>query len=88
MHITRLNLQTNSGLFPSKVLITGTDAGDSSILIWNMDQKKPMKRLNGHTNRINEIVSFQDEATICTSSDDGNIAVWDLMNDFACIQVL
>lgn len=84
IEVTRLNLKNNSGLFPNRVLITGTDADECSIMIWNMENKRPMKRLNGHTARISDILSFEDNATICTSSHDSKIAIWDMMNNFTC----
>jgi WD40 repeat protein len=47
-----------------------------------------MKRLSGHTARISDIVSFEDNSTICTSSYDSKIAIWDMVNNYTCQQIL
>lgn len=75
LEVTNLNLRSNSGLLPTQVLITGTDAEECSVMIWNISSKRPMKRLNGHRARISAILSLEDNATICTSSYDSKIAI-------------
>lgn len=61
---------------------------ESSILVWDLASQRPLKKLSGHENLISSIIDLRDSASIVTASFDCKVAIWDLSQNFNCIQLL
>lgn len=69
-------------------IITGGDEQDRSIIVWDVETMKALKKFSGHKLLISSIKHIGDNATIASSSYDGKIALWDLSKKFTCVQLL
>jgi WD40 repeat protein len=73
----------------SKLLISGSSEEESAIIIWDVRKPiRPIKRLKGHEHAISCIRELGDNSTIATASFDGKIVLWDVCNNFQCVQIL
>ena len=73
----------------SKLLISGSSEEEASIIIWDIRKPiRPIKRLKGHEHAISCIRELGDNSTIATASFDGKIVLWDVCNNFQCVQIL
>ena len=88
IEVAVIGLKTHLGMQSKKILLTGGSEHECSILVWNIETMKPLKRLSGHEHLISSIVDLGDSASIATSSFDSKIAIWDLSENFSCVQLL
>ena len=71
------------------VLMTGGNEADQTIVVWDMSNFTPMKRLRGHNHMITAIVDLGDCGTIMTGAMDAQLAFWDMRQDEpTCIQTI
>ena len=75
-----------SGL--KQILLTGGSESECTILVWDLDSKKALKRLSGHQHLISSIVDLGDYAHVATSSFDSKVAIWDISQNFTCKKLL
>ena len=69
MSVTALSFSHNS-----EVLASGSK--DKKVYIWNVENGTKIKRLSGHTSRV-ESVSFSPvDMTLCTTSYQGEMFIW------------
>lgn len=52
---------------------------DGSVILWDIDAKSEILRLQGHTARVNDITFSPDGLTALSGSDDRQAIVWDLV---------
>lgn len=57
-----------------KTLVCGSM--DGPIRLWDINNGKLMRKLNGHKSFVNSIVFSRDGKFLATGSDDGSILVW------------
>ena len=57
-----------------KTLVCGSM--DGPIRLWDLNNGKLIRRLNGHKSFVNSIVFSRDGKFVATGSDDGSILVW------------
>ena len=82
---TNLKLRT-VGL--RKVLMTGGSESECSIIVWDLEHRKALKKLSGHKHQISCIVDLKDFAHVASSSFDSRVAIWDISNGFSCKKIL
>jgi WD40 repeat protein/DNA-binding SARP family transcriptional activator len=51
---------------------------DGSLIVWDMESKKEIQRLHGHTVRINDLAISPDGSTALSGGDDRQVILWDL----------
>lgn len=88
MEVAELAMRGKNGIQSRSILLTGGSENESSILVWDLETHKPLKRLSGHENLISSIIDMKDSASIATASFDCKVAIWDLSQNFNCIQLL
>lgn len=88
IEITHISFQTVNGLQSKKVILTGGNEEERSILVWDVETSQLLKKLSGHNHLISSIASLEDNSSIATASFDSKIAIWDLSTSFNCIQLL
>lgn len=71
-----------------KVLMTGGSESECSIIVWDLENRKALKRLSGHKHQISCIVDLKDFTHVASSSFDSRIAIWDISNGFSCKKIL
>jgi WD40 repeat protein len=75
-------------VLPNGYIVTGWD---STIKVWQYDSEynnlTSIKTLNGHTHTITELFLFKDRY-ILSGSNDTTIRVWDIEDDYNCINIL
>ena len=71
-----------------KVLMTGGSESECSIIVWDLEHRKALKRLSGHKHQISCIVDLKDFTHVASSSFDSRIAIWDISNGFSCKKIL
>ncbi len=54
---------------------------DHCLYIWDMEIKKEIKKLEGHTDVIAGIIFLDDDKCILTSSNDCSIRLWNIENE-------
>ena len=52
--------------------------GDGQILIWDLAQRKVRQRLLGHQVAVRRIILADDDETLVSQSEDGEIRLWDV----------
>jgi WD40 repeat protein len=88
MEIAEIGIKTKMGIENKKILLTGGSESECSVLVWDLLANEPLKRLSGHDHLISSIIDLGDGATIATASFDSKVAIWDLSENFNCIQLL
>lgn len=85
-----LNLfENNSKNTPKKeYIISGGGDKETSIIVWDLEKMKALKKFSGHKNRVSCVKNLGDNATIVSTSYDSKIAFWDLKEKFNCVQLL
>ena len=71
--------------------ILASGSRDQTIMVWSLPEKKLLKVLEGHRDRIWKIERFSNKAhrrLLLSCSFDSTARVWDPSNDYACIGVL
>lgn len=61
----------------SENLVALARVGENSIILWNIDEKKIVKTLNGHTSSVNVLTKMEGNL-LASGSDDRTIIIWDL----------
>ncbi len=51
---------------------------DGSIVVWNLETKKEIARLRGHTAQVNAVVFGPDGRTALSGGDDARVILWDV----------
>lgn len=88
MEIAEICFKTKVGMQNKKILLTGGSENECSVLVWDLLANEPLKRLSGHEHLISSIIDLGDGATIATASFDCKVAIWDVSENFNCIQLL
>lgn len=88
MEMAEVSMKGKLGVESKNILLTGGSETESSILVWDIKTQRPLKKLSGHENLISSIIDLQDSASIATASFDCKVAIWDLSQNFNCIQLL
>ena len=90
MESGKLCLPDGGGMISNyDVLMTGGNEADQTIVVWDMSNFTPMKRLRGHNHMITAIVDLGDYGTIMTGAMDAQLAFWDMRQDEpTCIQTI
>jgi WD40 repeat protein/serine/threonine protein kinase len=52
--------------------------GDTSLMLWDLQTGRQLRRLEGHTGDVNTVLFSRDNATIFSASSDGTIRQWDV----------
>jgi WD40 repeat protein len=60
----------------SKKLISGSDLGDLSAIIWDVEQKVVLHRLEGHKAQLYAVGFSPDGSRAVTGSDDHDLRLW------------
>lgn len=60
----------------SGVLASGGE--DGSIRLWNVESKRPLRELSGHTAGIHCLAFSPDGTQLASGGDDGTIRLWDV----------
>lgn len=71
-----------------RYIVTGESGEGNSLIVWDSERMKALKKFSGHKMDITSIKHLGDNATIASSSLDGKVALWDLSSKFGCIQLL
>jgi WD40 repeat protein len=59
-----------------KRVISGS--GDNTLKIWNLETRKELLSLTGHTSAVNAVAVIPDDKWVISASDDNTLKVWDL----------
>lgn len=71
-----------------KILLTGGSESECSIIVWDLESRKAMKRLSGHKHQISCIIDLKDYCHVASASFDSRVAIWDISNNFVCKKLL
>lgn len=93
MEVSMINFKKSSSskskeVDPRKILLTGGSESECSIIVWDLDDRKALKRLSGHKHQISCIVDLKDFSHVASASFDGRVAIWDISKNFACKKLL
>jgi WD40 repeat protein len=58
------------------------------IKIWSTESGECLKTLTEHTNRVEGLIVSNDKKYLISGSSDKTIRVWNIENDFECVQTL
>ena len=70
-----------------KMLATGGDLKDRSIIMWDLNTFEPLQKLYGHENHISSIIALSKNYAFVSSSTDCKIALWDTTSTIHCAQL-
>jgi WD40 repeat protein len=65
-----------------------TCSHDSTIKIWSTESGECLKTLTGHNFWIESLVISKDKKHLISGSCDKSVKVWNIENDFECVQTL
>lgn len=60
-----------------KILAVGQENG--LISLWNLDTKEKILDLEGHHNKVNDLVISNDGKLLASASDDGTVRLWGIL---------
>lgn len=70
-----------SKLNEKQYLCSGGGNGDYSVMVWDYDSNKALRKMCGHTDGVTQIVALRDGVHIISSSQDTTIRVWDVLRE-------
>ncbi len=66
----------NIGIFlPGSRAATGAD--DFDVILWDLETRKPIRRLEGHQGKVFDLAATADGTRLASASWDGTIRIWD-----------
>lgn len=63
-------------------------SNDKTVYIWDVETKKEICRLEGHTDRVNSVAFSPDGKQIVTASWDRTMRIWDAETDKGILRVM
>jgi len=57
-----------------KILVTASV--DSTVKVWDFDQRRLLRTLHGHTGTVNCVAFTPDGSRLATASEDGSVKLW------------
>jgi WD40 repeat protein len=62
--------------FEAPLAVTGDD--DGTVVLWDLDKRKEVRRFNGHTKSVSSATFSQDGRRLLTGSCDGTVRLWNV----------
>lgn len=59
-------------------MASGSDHGDCSIILWDVNTLKMARKLESHTAAVVSLISVDDNQTIISGSYDKDIIIWNI----------
>lgn len=78
-------------IFQKNENILATGGVDSNIVVFDMNAKKTLNKLHGHTKKINDVKFLPQECILLSASDDKTVRVWKANEDdfeFRCSHII
>ena len=67
---------------PNKYLICGGGKSDPTLIIWDFENSRGIRRLSGHKDLISSVIDISDGRHIMTGSFDSKIVIWEIEESF------